>query len=153
MVALALLKTQGGYVPATHEDQLIADSHKIGEVIRADFKKMRNPGFHRKFFALIKLGFDAFEPKKQESKYGEIMKNPEQFRHDITILAGHYLQSYRVNGDIITTAKSIKFSSMSPHEFNQLYSSAIDVLLREVLTHYKDQAEIDEVVEKVMSFA
>ena len=153
MVALALLKTQGGYVPATEQDSEVMETHKLGQVIHADFKKMRNSKFHRKFFSLLNLGYESFEPAELSNDHGPVQKNFDQFREDVTILAGYYIQTVRLDGSVRVVAKSIKFGSMAEHEFNKLYSSVINVLLKNVLTNYKDQAEIDEVVEKVMSFA
>lgn len=34
----------------------------MGAVLYADFKQARNPAFHRKFFALLNLGFDYWQP-------------------------------------------------------------------------------------------
>ncbi len=47
-------------VPVSDDDQLFVQQLKTGQVIRAEFRKTRNPHFHRKFFALLKLGFDHF---------------------------------------------------------------------------------------------
>ncbi len=35
---------------------------KWGDVLYADFKKARNPRFHRKYFALLNLGYEYWEP-------------------------------------------------------------------------------------------
>ncbi|EJD6611793.1 DUF1367 family protein [Providencia rettgeri] len=35
---------------------------KCGGVLSADFKKARNPRFHRKYFALLNLGYEYWEP-------------------------------------------------------------------------------------------
>ncbi|PHM38203.1 bacteriophage protein [Xenorhabdus mauleonii] len=35
---------------------------KCGDVLYADFKKARNPRFHRKYFALLNLGYEYWEP-------------------------------------------------------------------------------------------
>lgn len=35
---------------------------KCGDVLSADFKKARNPRFHRKYFALLNLGYEYWEP-------------------------------------------------------------------------------------------
>ena len=104
------------------------------------------------FFALLDLGFEAWEPVEQFSKYGPVEKNSEQFREDITILAGFYEQSYRLDGSIRTSAKSISFGSMDEYEFSKLYSSVINVLLKKVLVGYKDQDEVEQVVNKIIGF-
>ncbi|OEE65887.1 hypothetical protein A1OO_08750 [Enterovibrio norvegicus FF-33] len=61
---LALVKTQGGVlVPLTEADKALLDKKRIGTVLEAHFKVTRNPKFHRKYFALLNLGFDYWNPK------------------------------------------------------------------------------------------
>lgn len=63
MARIALVKTQGGtLVPLTDDDKSFIDKKRIGAVIECDFKTVRNPMFHRKFFALLNLGFDYWNP-------------------------------------------------------------------------------------------
>ena len=50
-------------IPVSDDDQTFVRQLKTGQVIRAEFRKTRNLHFHRKFFALLKLGFDYFEPE------------------------------------------------------------------------------------------
>ncbi|OWO84003.1 hypothetical protein B5C26_02910 [Photorhabdus luminescens] len=35
---------------------------KCGDILSANFKKARNPRFHRKYFALLNLGYEYWEP-------------------------------------------------------------------------------------------
>ncbi len=152
MTELALLKTPGGYVPATDQDADICLKHKSGDVIHADFKKMRNSLFHRKFFALLNIGFGAWEPGDINNQYGPAEKNFEQFREDVTILAGYYEQHVRLDGTIRVTAKSISFSNMEQEDFEKVYSAVINVLLARVLTNYAGRADIDRVVDQILGF-
>jgi hypothetical protein len=125
-----------------------------GEMAQADMKFPRNPKFHRKFFALLQVGFDAWEPARQRKTYkGRPMeKNFDQFREDVTILSGHYVQTFDLKGRMVLRAKSISFGSMDDAEFEEVYSSVADVLLRDVLSTYAGRDELDAVVEKMMGF-
>jgi len=50
-------------IPATQEtSDFLQSKCKLGAVLVADFKQVRNPAFHRKFFALLNLGFEYWEP-------------------------------------------------------------------------------------------
>lgn len=50
-------------IPATPESSDFLQSNcKLGAVLVAEFTKVRNPAFHRKFFALLNLGFEYWEP-------------------------------------------------------------------------------------------
>ncbi len=61
---LQLIKHSSGIlIPATPEtSELLQSKIKLGAVLVADFKQVRNPAFHRRFFALLNLGFEYWEP-------------------------------------------------------------------------------------------
>lgn len=61
---LHLIKHQSGIlIPATPETSDILQSKiKLGAVLVAEFRQVRNPAFHRRFFALLNLGFEYWEP-------------------------------------------------------------------------------------------
>jgi hypothetical protein len=64
MAQLQLIKQSSGIlIPATPEtSELLQSKIKLGAVLVADFKQVRNPAFHRRFFALLNLGFEYWEP-------------------------------------------------------------------------------------------
>lgn len=61
---LQLIKqSQGVLIPACPETSDILQSKiKLGAVLVAEFRQVRNPAFHRRFFALLNLGFEYWEP-------------------------------------------------------------------------------------------
>ncbi|MBK0078678.1 DUF1367 family protein [Kosakonia sp. S58] len=64
MAQLQLIKHSSNIlIPATPETRDFLQSKcKLGAVLVADFKQVRNPAFHRRFFALLNLGFEYWEP-------------------------------------------------------------------------------------------
>ncbi|HAT1590673.1 DUF1367 family protein [Klebsiella oxytoca] len=48
--------------PATEEARIFLHRVKLGEWIHADFKRVRNYRFHKKFFKLLQLGFEYWTP-------------------------------------------------------------------------------------------
>ncbi len=64
MAQLHLIKqSQGILIPATPEtSDFLQSKCKLGSVLEADYKLVRNPAFHRRYFALLNLGFDYWEP-------------------------------------------------------------------------------------------
>lgn len=64
MAQLHLIKqSQGLLIPATQEtSEFLQSKCKLGSVLEADFKLVRNPAFHRRYFALLNLGFEYWEP-------------------------------------------------------------------------------------------
>lgn len=62
MAELALIRTAQGLVPATEADRETMQKWKAGQVIHGKFTKMRNARFHGKFFAMLDLAWDYWEP-------------------------------------------------------------------------------------------
>lgn len=64
MAQLQLIKQSSGIlIPATPEtSDFLHSKCKLGAVLEAEFRQLRNPAFHRKFFALLNLGFEYWEP-------------------------------------------------------------------------------------------
>ena len=151
----------GGYVDGMGEEDKTAWKRfwgrfkrlEAGELVKVSLKIERNGKFHRKFFALLNVGFEAWDPgrKHKQHKGMPVAKNFEQFREDVTILAGFYEQTFDLRGHMKVKAKSISFASMDQQEFERVYSAVADVLLQHVLTRYS-RADLDEVVERVMRF-
>lgn len=140
-----LRKVSGGLYPVSEQDKEYVDKLKLGDIIHFDVKKLRNPDFHRKYFALLNFLYDHFEPVTGE-------KNFSQFREDATILAGYYEQHVRLNGDTRTVAKSISFGAMSAEDFEKLYSNTINVGLKYIVKNYARE-DLDNVLNNLMEFA
>ena len=125
--------------------------YKIGVMLSADVKQPRNVLFLRKYFALLNIAYEAFEPTA-EHKGERVQKNFEQFREDVQILAGFGEIVPRLDGSCRVISKSIAFGSMSAEDFEQLYSKVIDVILSRILTKYTRQ-DLDQIVENILRFA
>ncbi len=125
-----------------------------GELFTLEAIFPRNSKFHRRFFAMLNVGFEAWEPPRKHKTYKgkPIAKNFESFREDVLILAGFCDQTFDLKGRFKLTAKSISFANMDDVEFEAVYSAVADVLLEQVLTNYLGRAELDEVVSRVMEF-
>lgn len=149
---IVLTKAPGGVlVPIDQQAVEYLAKLKLGAGVTVEIKQHRNPGFHRKFFALLNLAFEAWEPAGTEYKGERVQKNFEQFRNDLTVLAGHYETAITLKGETRLTAKSISFANMAQVEFDKLYSSVIDVVLARVLTNYT-RDDLDQVIEKILRF-
>lgn len=120
-----------------------------GELIQVEMVFSRNPLFHRKFFALLNIGFECWEPALTHNGQ-PVEKNFDQFREDVIILAGFYEQTWNLDGVMTVRAQSISFARMDDAAFEKVYSAVADVLLARVLGLYKDRAEVDAVVDKIV---
>jgi hypothetical protein len=111
----------------------------------------RSLPLHRKFFALLDVAFEAWEPEPQFYKGVQIEKNRERFRKDIIIMAGYFVPVVNVKGEVRLEAKSISFSRMDQTEFEALYSRVIDIILQKILMHYT-RDDLEEQVQKILGF-
>lgn len=149
---ILLIKTsQGALLPADEEQAERLRRFKAGGTIRADVKQMRNGAFHRKFFAMLKVGFDAWTPPDQEYRGLPVQKNFNRFRKDCVIAAGFYEPVSNLRGEVRAEAKSIAFGNMTEAEFGEVYDAVANVLLQKVLTHYTRE-DLDDVVEQILRF-
>ena len=150
---LVLIKTQTGW---GNGDQETIDFHqkiKAGDAIHADFKRMRKPKFHRRFFAMLQLAFEYWEPGEIDSKFGTPEKSFDRFRQDLTILAGYYQPVIRLDGTVRIEAKSISFGSMEQDEFEQVYNQVLNVILKKIpVLNELSAKEINDLVDRFLSF-
>ena len=138
-------------IAGSDEDIELLKKIKSGSVVSAEIKTIRNYRFLKKFFAMLDVGFDAWEPDEVTYKGQRIEKNKEQFREDVTILAGYYEISIRLDGTTRTKAKSIAFGSMGEEEFEKVYNAVSGVLLAKVLKNY-DKYDLERVVNELIGF-
>lgn len=148
------MKTQIGFAPADPETEEFAKKIKLGGIIHADFKRMRNYEFHKKLFALLNLAFEYWEPGIVSSEYGTPVKNFNRFREDLTILAGYFHTEIRLNGSVGIEADSISFASMDEDTFEKLYQNILTVIMQKIpVLDEMTEDEINDLVNKVIAFA
>lgn len=153
MTELVLAKTaSGALVPVDPQGIEYVAKMKLGAGVTAKVKKHNNVAFHRKMFALFNIAFDAWEPGEKHYKGQPVEKNFDQFRKDLTILAGFYETTISLKGEVRLTAKSLAFDNMSQDEREAVYSAVINVVLAKIMTgHTRD--DLDTWVERVLQFA
>ena len=145
------------FIPASEDDAELLSKVKVGETVRLTLVRPRNIKFHRKFFTLMHLAYDYWEPPEHGEGSALVEKiiverNFDRFRYDVTILAGYYDATYRLNGDVRLEAKSISFGSMSEDDFEKLYSKTINVIINRVCTQYSEYELRKQVEDLVLDF-
>ena len=149
-------KSATGLTPAdeTTNDWLI--KVKAGAVVSGEFKKPRSYQFHRKYFALLKVAFDNWEPNEIQVEVAGKMITPEKnfdrFRKDLTILCGHYDTVFRLDNTFRIEPKSISFGNMSSEEFDKFYQTTITVLINQMWQSL-DTKDVEAMVEAYLGFA
>ena len=127
---------------------------KVGQAVKITYKRVRNPRFHRKAFALFNLAFEAWDAPELEYKGLPVAKEFNQFRKDLTILAGHYEAVVNFRGEVRLNAKSLSFGNMDETEFAQVYKDILNTVWTRILSSkgYADTGKVERVVERLIGF-
>ena len=109
-----MYKSLGGLKPLNSEDEDKLKSLPLDWDGIVTLKHPRNYQFLKKYFALLKLGFENQEH----------YKNKDHYRYVMQMKAGFY-DSVETDKGTIWLPKSVSFSSMESHEFMDLYSKVL----------------------------
>jgi hypothetical protein len=128
-----MCKGLGGLRPVNTEDEEKMKSLPMDWEGEVTLRHPRNYQFHKKYFALIKLGFENQEQYNSMDHYRILMQMKAGFYDLVTTDKG-----------VLPIAKSISFSSMESHEFMDLYSK----VLYEISVHLDiGSSKLDEEVQ------
>ena len=116
---IELVKTKHGLIPVT--DDGVKAVKKIHEGIHVfmEYKPRRNYDFHKKYYALL----NAALPNQSHYKTIKNLHEAIKFR------AGVYETIIPHKGEPFMVSGSIAFHAMDAFEFEQFFSSAVDVCL------------------------
>lgn len=142
----------GALVPQDAQSAALIARYPVGAGFTVGIREHNNPKFHRKLMALLQHAYDIWQPREIYYQGQRVGKRFDQFRKEVTILAGYYHASPGINGALRLTAMSLNFSSMEQAEREALYSDVIDVVLKHILTNYSKQ-DIENVLAQTMAFA
>lgn len=150
-----LTKSQNNsFSPADELSLEVASKIKFGSTVKANIVQPRNIQFHRKYFALIGLGYEYWNPPEQEWQGIKAEKSPQVFREQVIIQAGFREVTYNLDGSVKVIAKSMSFGSMDDITFGLLYSSSFKVIWALVLSKCEGWTvkEMENVLANLESF-
>lgn len=136
---IQVIKEPGGvFRPASDMEYEKTVKFKTGEYYEVDIKLLRNPAFLRKVMVFFTFCFNYWNGDNVH-KYCSESEQFDRFRKDLTILAGFYVQSVRLDGSIRTEAESLAFGNMSEERFQECYLA----LIRASLKHIFKNADVN----------
>lgn len=151
-------KAQTGLISACEEATEWLSKKKLGSTIMVEPREIRNGAFFKKWWALVKVGYDFWSENAKTLEYKGKSVQPEfkRFRQDVTISAGFYYPVVNLKGELRIEAESLKWASMTEARFEKLYEATIKVLLDRVFNGEICQRwtaqQLKEVVTKIMDF-
>lgn len=129
---LFVKNTLSGLVPLYPADLDEKKRLKLGAEYEVEITKPRNSQFHRKFFALVNIGWEN----------SDLDMPFEVYRKYITMKAG-YFKTYQTPKGVFYEADSISFASMDQETFEELYSRVLDKIIKDIGA---TREEIEEVL-------
>lgn len=122
---IRLVNTPTGFIPETDDDAELKRKLKIGNTFEATIREVRNPKFHRLFFALLNCSWEFLTEQQQEF----FKNNKDKFRETLLIATGYTESFYDVKRQAwLEKPRSIAFGSMSEADFSNFYERAKDVI-------------------------
>ena len=107
------------FIPATDGDKEKAVKVGQGEVVQVEFKKNRNTLFHRKFFALLNIGFSN----------QDVIETFELYRAYVLVSIGWSEFFFTETGQINHIPKSISYEALPDNnEFSEVYDKALSFI-------------------------
>ena len=118
---ISCIKTDNALYPVGEQAQEDFKRLKNGDEFVINVKLNRNPGFHRKAFALLNMIYHS------QDKFD----NFDLFRGWLTMKSGYVITGQAPNGTPLFLPESLSFESMPQEKFERWYSSVIDVAIAE----------------------
>lgn len=147
-----LQKISNGFMPvADMNEPGVLDGIRAGDILLMEWKKPRDIIRHRKYFALLNLAYENWQPPEVSYNNVPAEKSFERFRNDITCGVGYYDVVVSIKGEVRVEPKSIAFSSMGEEEFYTFYNKVVNFILQQVMTNYKRE-DIDNLIEQIIRF-
>ena len=123
MAKIYLKKEYNKLIPADEESLEHIKKLSKDEVYRVEIVKQRNYQYHKKFFALIKLGHENTSLQVPMDVYRKIM-----------IVRAGFFTAYATGKGTYFEPDSISFSNMSQEKFEDVYSRVLDQIVKDLDT-------------------
>lgn len=139
-------KIPSGLIPLNQNDKEKLKGIKNGDLFEKDFKKIRNPDFHRLVFKFVNVVFHY----QNEFDYFD------NFRDRLTFLSGYYKEYILIDepGNYVAKIElgSWSFNDMGEHEFKELFNRIKNICWEKWVTNTDDQQEVERRVNELLRF-
>ncbi|MFW5410759.1 DUF1367 family protein [Pectobacterium brasiliense] len=137
---IEMVKNAGGvFCPAFEHDLPRLTKFKNGEMYTAELKLTRNPIFHKKMFVFFHFCFQHWSGENAGYECTDEATQFDEFRKNLTILAGFFETVTTIRGEVRVRAKSLSFGSMEQDEFERCYSAMINAAIKHVFAGTRDE--------------
>lgn len=144
----------GALVPVDDDGRNLLARIPAGSELWADVTRARNLRFHRKFMAMLRFGFEHWEPRVEGYPDVILSKNFEHFRSQVMIMAGFFDHVVDLKGNLCMVARSVSFAKMTEDEFENVYRGCLEVLWKNIFCggRYKSREELESVLSQLIQY-
>lgn len=135
--AFIVKRFDGSYIPFDDMSQVALNKIDSDECIEVKISNIRLLWYHRRFFLALK-----FIHENLSEEYLKIYPTQESLRKVLLILSGHIDIIEMPDGSIQKQARSINFETVNQDDFEQIYSTFIDVALEYFITDEETQRKL-----------
>lgn len=145
MADVYLKRTLAGFAPADEASTDALRRIKQGATVVAEIRQPRNVQFHRMFFGLLNVTWQAC---------GD-WQSVEELLRELKFRVGHVDRQRvvdRRSGEVlaeIVTPRSISFAAMSEPEFREFYDRCVRVICEDMVPGLSDSVLREEVLRRV----
>jgi len=140
-----MIKLPGGSLHPANERELARMMRFTnGSQHCVDIKLTRNPAFHRKVFAFFNFCFEYWCGQNAGLKFLNESAQFDTFRRQLTVLAGYYDTSYKLDGSVRIEPKSLSYGEMKQDEFEHCYSALINAAIKYLFGNTRDSRVLDK---------
>lgn len=146
---------RGHFMPADEEGAAIVATWPLDRGYRFEIARVRNIGFHRKGMKLLRFAFDHWEPAIDPATGMPAEKNFDQFRKDLTVLAGYFDRVFSLDGSFKLVAHSLAFDKMDEDRFKEVYRALLAVIWKQIFEGkrgYYSEKQIDSIVSQLLGY-
>jgi len=115
------LNTIHGLVPLYPSDFEEKKKLHLGQDYECEIKYPRNIGYHKRFFALLNLGWQNTS-----------LDMPFEICRKYILFKAGYFKIYQTPKGIFYDAESISFGNMSQDRFEEVYSRVLDKIIEDI---------------------
>jgi len=135
-----LTKINGVFIP-THD----SDYEKVKAIpnkseVKVKITIPRNSGYHKKFFAMLRLVIDNMPDKFA------IYRNEDLLLDELKMQTGHVELRESLGGKAYFRPASISFANMDQKEFETFFHNCLDVVIKYFLPNMKEEEILQELI-------
>ncbi len=150
---IMLTRSGSALLPATSEDEDTIRALNENKFYGCTLTQLRNGGFHRKTFDLLRFAYENSERITHEYRGQVIGQSFNSFREGIVIMAGYHHIDVLSCGGLTYRGQSLSYKDCSQELIEKIYHDVLDVICQKVFTDERyTKGELERVSDRLSGY-